>query len=273
MSETTIAATRSYTPTAPSHDLTLYDKLGGHTSIKAVVDEFYVRVLADARLTPYFQGADLARLKRHQALFISQALGGPRQYDGRDMAAAHQHLGISDAHFDAVAGHLADALAALGVGGADIDTIIGVVGALRDQVVARQAPAPAASDAPSLYEKLGGEGSIRAVVEAFYARVLGDPRLAPTFAGIDLGRLKRHQALFISQALGGPKAYEGRDMFQAHKAFLISGEQFDAVAGHLVAALQQCGVGAADIDTIIAAVAPLRRDIVMNHFTRWLRGG
>lgn len=132
---------------------------------------------------------------------------------------------------------------------------------------------PAPHPEPTLYEKLGGAGSIKAVVEAFYAPVLSDPLLAPTFAGIDLGRLKRHQALFISQALGGPRQYDGRDMFQAHKAFLITGEQFDAVAGHLVAALEQCGVGAADIDTVMGAVAPLRRDIVMNHFTRWLRGG
>ena len=261
--------------TAPDKDTNLYEKLGGEVTIKAVVEEFYKRVLGNPQLKPVFEGTDMGRLKRHQALFISQALGGPKLYDGRDMKAAHAGLGITGEQFDAVATHLVDTLNHFKVGQADIDTIVGVVGPLRDQVVSSE-PAPAATETPavgkaaaaapaSLYDKLGGEATIKAVVDEFYKRVLGNPQLKPVFEGTDMGGLKRHQALFISQALGGPKQYDGRDMKAAHAGLGITDEQFDAVATHLVATLNHFKVDQADIDTIVGVVAPLKDQVVSSQ--------
>jgi hemoglobin len=53
-----------------------YDMVGGGPAVSAVVNDFYERVLSDPQLAPYFEGVDLARLKRHQVLLISQVLGG-----------------------------------------------------------------------------------------------------------------------------------------------------------------------------------------------------
>jgi hemoglobin len=276
----------------------LYARLGGAGTVKTLVEEFYGRILADGELAPVFAGVDLARLKRHQALFISQALGGPRQYDGRSLAEAHRPLRISDRQFDRVAAHLDGALQHLGVGGGDRRVVLELVGSLREQVVsarepaapprragaasiaapaaapaAAQASAPATAPAQSLYDKLGGEATIKAVVEEFYRRILADRRLAPIFAGVEMGRLKRHQALFISQALGGPRAYDGRSMAEAHAHLDISAAHFDWVAGHLVATLRHFKVGQADIDTVLGVVAPLKALIVTDHFRRWLRAG
>ena len=119
------------TPAAPS----LYEQLGGASIIAVVVDDFYVRVLADDLLAPTFVGIDLERLRRHQARFIGYALGGPNQYTGRNMRAAHKGLDITPAQFAAVAGHLADALAAAGVPGHLVDQVIAHVAQLRDDVV------------------------------------------------------------------------------------------------------------------------------------------
>src|SRR5438876_530950 len=46
---------------------------------------------------------------------------------------------------------------------------------------------------PSLYDQLGGNDSISAVVGDFYGRVLADDTLSPLFTGVDLDRLRRHQ--------------------------------------------------------------------------------
>src|SRR5215203_1946938 len=83
-----------------------YDAIGGGSAVSAVVNDFYERVLGDPQLAPYFEGVDLARLKRHQVLLISQVLGGPANYDGRPIDQAHAGLGISHDDFAAVAGHL-----------------------------------------------------------------------------------------------------------------------------------------------------------------------
>ena len=133
-------------------------------------------------------------------------------------------------------------------------------------------PAPAesvdaASAAPahqpeSLYEKLGGELTIKTVVEAFYDRLLSDPQLAPVFQGVDLNLLKRHQALFISQALGGPKQYDGREMQEAHRGLEITPEQFDRVAGHLRDTLVSLDVSAEDTETILTTIGSLKEQVV-----------
>ncbi len=122
------------TLTAPP---SLYERLGGATSIAVVVDDFYVRVLADDLLTGMFAGVDLAHLRRHQARFIGYALGGPNQYTGRNMRRAHEGLAITPDQFAAVARHLRDALAAAGVPGPAVDEVIAHVAALRDDVVGR----------------------------------------------------------------------------------------------------------------------------------------
>jgi hemoglobin len=114
----------------------------------------------------------------------------------------------------------------------------------------------------SLYEELGGKAAIAAVVEEFYERVLADSTLAPMFAGVDVDRLRRHQAAFLVSALGGPNEYRGRGMRQAHAGLNITAAQFGAVAGHLSDALAACGVPDSTIATVIGHVAQLQGDVV-----------
>ena len=102
-----------------------YDAVGGGPAVSAVVNDFYERVLGDPQLAPYFEGVDMARLKRHQVLLVTQVLGGPDRYDGRPLAEAHAGLGIDRNEFAAVVGHLAGAMKDAGVP----DDIIGRAGA------------------------------------------------------------------------------------------------------------------------------------------------
>lgn len=105
--------------------MSIYDQIGGAPSVTAAVDLFYGKVLADPSLAGYFADTDLARLKGHQRAFIAAALGGPDLYAGRDMAAAHAGLDITEGAFDAVVGHLVATLTELRVP-ADVIGDIGV---------------------------------------------------------------------------------------------------------------------------------------------------
>ena len=115
--------------------MSIYDSIGGAPAIRAAVDDFYARVLADGRLAPFFTGTDLHRLKAHQRAFIAAAVGGPEIFAGRDMASAHAGLGIGDGDFDAVVGHLAGTLTGLGVPEDMIRQIGGALAPLRDDIV------------------------------------------------------------------------------------------------------------------------------------------
>jgi hemoglobin len=93
----------------------VYDQIGGRTAVAAAVDGLYDRLLDDPVLAPYFAGTDMERQKRHMRAFMAVALGGADLYAGRDMAAAHAGLHITDDAFDRVVAHLVDTLASLGV--------------------------------------------------------------------------------------------------------------------------------------------------------------
>jgi hemoglobin len=115
--------------------LSIYDSIGGASAVRAAVDDFYARVLADPQLAPFFTGTDLNRLKAHQRAFIAAAIGGPEIFQGRDMASAHGGLGISDADFNAVVEHLVGTLTGLGVPAETIRQIGSALAPLRSDIV------------------------------------------------------------------------------------------------------------------------------------------
>jgi hemoglobin len=114
----------------------------------------------------------------------------------------------------------------------------------------------------SIYELIGGEPALVAVVDGFYGRVLGDPQLAPFFAGANMPKLKGRQVEFFAAALGGPDVYQGGSMRRVHAGRGIGQADFDKVAFHLAGALAAAGVPAETITRIAAAVTPLASEIV-----------
>ena len=119
----------------------LYERIGGEGAVAAAVDLFYEKVLADDLTRPFFEGLDMAAQVRKQMAFMTVAFGGPNEYRGRDLRTAHARLakekGLSDVHFDAVAGHLKATLLELKVPGELVDEVIAVVAGTRDQVLGR----------------------------------------------------------------------------------------------------------------------------------------
>jgi hemoglobin len=115
----------------------LYEQLGGSDSIEAVVNHFYERILNDKELRPFFDGVDMEHLRTHQARFVSFALGGPNQYSGRGMRAAHEGLEITEDQFFAVAGHLTDTLASFDVPAEVTDQVLGHIQQLKGDIVER----------------------------------------------------------------------------------------------------------------------------------------
>lgn len=114
----------------------------------------------------------------------------------------------------------------------------------------------------SIYEAIGGEEALVAVVDDFYDRVLADPQLAAYFEGTRLPSLKGRQVEFFATALGGPDLYQGPTMKQVHQGRGISQADFDKVAYHLTNSLLSAGVPGDLVSEIIGAVAPMAEDIV-----------
>ena len=128
------------------------------------------------------------------------------------------------------------------------------------------APAAAAVAAPAanarLFDRLGGKAAIEAVVDDFLGRVAGDERINAGFAGSDVPRLRNRLVELFCAGTGGGCTYTGRDMKTVHTGMGVTAAQFDALAGHLVATLDQFKVPAKEKGELLAIVGPMKKDIV-----------
>jgi hemoglobin len=114
----------------------MYERVGGAEVVRSVVDRLYALIMGDGRLRGYFDDVDLARQKRHLAALLSQVLGGPKEYDGRDLTEAHAPLAITPEHYSLVGDYLAAALLIAHAPRDVIAAVDGVLAASRSQIVA-----------------------------------------------------------------------------------------------------------------------------------------
>jgi methyl-accepting chemotaxis protein len=98
--------------------------LGGKTSLAAVVEKFYKKVLADPDLRPFFSKANMAALKQRQVLFLTQALGGPADPMNHETMPAHSNLLRDPNHFNRMATHLAVTLSEMNVSPDIVDGVM-----------------------------------------------------------------------------------------------------------------------------------------------------
>jgi hemoglobin len=118
----------------------LYERLGGHESIDAVVDDFVARCAADDRINGKFARTDIPRLTQMLKDQVCMATGGPCTYPGRSMRETHDGMGVTAGEFDALVGDLVATLDQFGVAKAEQDELLGILGPLRGDIVEVEAP-------------------------------------------------------------------------------------------------------------------------------------
>jgi hemoglobin len=112
----------------------------------------------------------------------------------------------------------------------------------------------------TLYDRLGGKEGMEAIGDTFLKNLLADPRVGDFFKNSKGGLSRFKQQL--CQLSGGPCHYGGKDMKNAHSGMGISDLQFDAFLEDFKRALDDKRVSQRDESEILAALAPMRTDIV-----------
>jgi hemoglobin len=108
------------------------------TTLTQVISNFYERMLADERLSRYFVGINMARLRAHQRSFLLAALSGPELFNELTLATSHLPLGLSDDDFDRSVGHLTAGMVDAGVPDSAIAPIADRLEPLRVHIVSGQ---------------------------------------------------------------------------------------------------------------------------------------
>jgi len=142
--------------------------------------------------------------------------------------------------------------------------------------------AAASSDKASLYDRLGGQKGVAAIVNDFVDRAMADPRVNwnrkdVVQGGLSIHRdtseewkpnpedvkvMKAHIAEFLALATGGPSIYQGKDMKSAHENMHISNPEFDASVGDLKATLDKMQIANKEQKELLAIIETTRADIV-----------
>jgi hemoglobin len=134
----------------------------------------------------------------------------------------------------------------------------------------------------TLYDRLGGEEGIHAVVEsAVVTRIAADPKINAYFLNseVQVGFVINCLTDQLGNLTGGPQEYPNgdcRDMKESHEGLGISDADFQDLAGHFVAELNARGVAADDVQIIVDALTGMYDDIVedpTNNATAYQRVG
>ena len=118
----------------------LFEQLGGREAVEAAVDNFYGHVESDSRVSHFFDGVDMKRLRAKQKAFLTMAFGGPHHYTGKSLREGHAHLvarGLNDSHVDAIIEILGTTLREMGVQEELIREVAAIAESVRNDVLGR----------------------------------------------------------------------------------------------------------------------------------------
>ncbi len=243
----------------------LWDRLGGQPAVTAVIHDF-VGVAASDPKVDFLRGgkykidaAGVANLEKLLVELISANTGGPLKYTGRSMKESHQGMGITDAQFGAIATDLIGVLDKYKVPQKEKDELIAIIASTKGDIVevagnAPPPPAPKPADAPHapapkpakpLWDRLGGEEAVKAVVHEFVVKAAADPKVDFTRGGkyklddATVANLEKLLVQFLSATTGGPLKYTGRDMKEVHKDMGITEAQTGDIRAILTADQQK----------------------------------
>ena len=129
----------------------LWERLGGETAVKKVVDDL-VKIVAEDKTVDFFRGKpvpkadDVTALKKQVVDFIHDATKSPddkkKYYTGKDMKAAHKGMHITNAQFDAFAADFKKALEDNKVKADDITAVMNKLEGTRKDIVEGPKPKP-----------------------------------------------------------------------------------------------------------------------------------
>ena len=114
---------------------------------------------------------------------------------------------------------------------------------------------------PVLYQRLGAEEGINAIVDGLLFEIEHDERIVHHFADSDIGRFRAMLTEQLCDLTGGPCQYSGSTMQQSHTGFNITLADYDALVEGLIKVMQRQQISTADQNALLALLAPMYKDI------------
>ena len=114
----------------------------------------------------------------------------------------------------------------------------------------------------SLYDRLGGETTIRSIAADAFDNHVGDPAGKARYADSDREAVVQTVTEFICAGTGGPQEYTGKNMVEAHRGMNINEQEYVAVVDDILAALDKNGVGEREKQEMLMIAYSLKGEIL-----------
>ena len=249
----------------------LFKNLGEVEGMQKFLDRVYDLIAVDSRLKKFFQGRNIIAIKDAQRVYITELIGGPKIYKGRDLVEVHKTLGIDDYFFDCFLMDCEKALSGLGIEDQTIDEVLVVLEPVRAAVIGRERGIAAGGaskgkivNGKTILERLGGEMNLEAIVETAYNGFVLDPRIRFFFADkpqAKIADLKQKFAAAIATTIGGPPLYDVSKLRKFHYDMNITSYSYDAAIENFMTACEIMETEKAVMADFSEALQKFRSDV------------
>ena len=128
-------------------------------------------------------------------------------------------------------------------------------------MAASMAFCPALAADRTLYDDLGGQSGIDAIVSDLFVLVLADDRIAHTFDNSNVPRVEKLIAEQICELSDGPCTYSGMSMAKSHRGLDLNMMHFNALVDDLQRAMRQQNIPNRTQNRLLALLAPMKPDV------------
>lgn len=116
----------------------------------------------------------------------------------------------------------------------------------------------------SLYERLGGEEKIRAIIAEIVRLHAVNEDFERFMGDVDQEKLIDGVTDFLVQGAGGPARYTGRDMVKAHAHLKLTNADFLSAGVDVMQAMKNKGCQQTEINEVICMLVSLRDQVVID---------
>ncbi len=129
-------------------------------------------------------------------------------------------------------------------------------------VVVRAPTLPVITDDQNLFESFGGREGLVRIMDDVMERWMANPRTRPFFENSDRTIVKARLVEQFCVIMNGPCTYSGRAMAEVHRGMNVNEGAFFALVEELQRTLNAMNVPFQAQNRLIAALAPMHRDII-----------
>ena len=113
----------------------LYERLGGTETLTKISSDLVDFHIANPRIAARFADSDPVAVKKKVATFFIAGTGGPDEYEGKDMLAAHRGMNIDNDEFMAVLDDALQALEKNNVGQREKEEVLYILYSMKSDIV------------------------------------------------------------------------------------------------------------------------------------------